>query len=132
MALSKAGKEIVTFIGARTAAQLVTTHLQNLHIATDDGSRGFCGTVVELLEDAFSRREFVRPKVFGCGPTAMLRALAALTVKHDIACEVSLEGPMACGIGICQGCPVELVGKEEAFGLICKDGPVFDVRRIKL
>ena len=132
MALLKAGRKVFTFLGARTAAQLVTAHLENLHIATDDGSRGFCGTVVELVEDAISRREFVRPKVFGCGPTAMLRALAALTMKRDIACEVSLEGPMACGIGICQGCPVELAGEEEAFALMCKDGPVFDVRRIKL
>jgi len=53
-------------------------------------------------------------------------------MEKDIPAEVSLEGPMACGFGICQGCPVELMGGEKKYALMCKDGPTFDVRRIKL
>ena len=73
-----------------------------------------------------------RPKLFACGPTAMLRAVAALAIRQHLPCEVSLEGAMACGIGICQGCPVELAGEEKKYALMCKDGPTFDVRSIRL
>jgi dihydroorotate dehydrogenase electron transfer subunit len=62
----------------------------------------------------------------------MLRALAGFVRETGYPCEVSLEGPMACGIGICQGCPVELVGGPKTYALMCKDGPVFDIRRVKL
>jgi dihydroorotate dehydrogenase electron transfer subunit len=62
----------------------------------------------------------------------MLRAVAELARSRGIPCEVSLEGPMACGIGICQGCPVELTGTEEKYALMCKDGPVFDIERIRI
>ncbi len=62
----------------------------------------------------------------------MLRAVAALAQETGYPCEVSLEGPMACGFGICQGCPVELNGQEKKYALMCKDGPVFDVRTIRL
>ncbi len=127
-----AGKEVLTLIGARTANQLVTAHLENLQIATDDGSRGYSGTVVDLLASTLRMGGPPRPRVFGCGPTPMLRALAELSIAEGLACEVSLEGPMACGMGICQGCPVELVGETKAYALICKDGPTFDVRRIRI
>jgi len=49
-----------------------------------------------------------------------------------IPCEVSLEGPMGCGMGICQGCPVELAGEEKKYALMCRDGPTFDIRNIKI
>ena len=62
----------------------------------------------------------------------MLRALGAFAIEHGIPCEVSLEGPMACGFGICQGCPVELIGSERKYALMCKDGPTFDVSTIRL
>ncbi len=125
-------KKIVTYLGARTAAQLVPTHLDNVHVATDDGSKGFHGTVVELLTRELEALKASRPKIFACGPTKMLHALATVAIEKDIPAEVSLEGPMACGFGICQGCPVELIGGEKKYALMCKDGPTFDVRRIKL
>jgi dihydroorotate dehydrogenase electron transfer subunit len=62
----------------------------------------------------------------------MLRALAALADREEIPCEVSLEGPMACGFGICQGCPVEAVRGERKYLLMCKDGPTFDTRTIRI
>jgi dihydroorotate dehydrogenase electron transfer subunit len=130
--LREAGKPILTFLGARNAGQLVPHHLEDPQIATDDGSAGFRGNVVELLSSILSHQPVSRPKIFACGPTAMLRALAEFALKHGIPCEVSLEGPMGCGIGICQGCPVELAGEEKKYALMCKDGPVFDVRKIKL
>lgn len=131
MSLRRSGKSLVTVIGARSAAQVVDAHLYNLHIATDDGSRGFHGTVVDLATQLLTADPPRKPMIFACGPTAMLRAVAALAVKEDIPCEVSLEGPMGCGFGVCQGCPVELVGSEKKYALMCKDGPTFDVRKVK-
>ena len=130
-ALLDAGKDIQTFIGARSAGSLALSHLKNPHIATDDGSRGHHGTIVDLVRKTLTKERFKSPKIFGCGPTPMLRALAQLARQMDIPCEVSLEGPMGCGFGICQGCPVELVGQEKKYALMCKDGPVFDIRKIR-
>jgi len=132
VALKAAGKTVQTFLGARTARSVVSAHLDNVRFATDDGTTGFHGTVVDLLRDALGKQSPSSPKIFGCGPTPMLRALADLAVEANICCEISLEGPMACGIGICQGCPVEMTAGEKKYSLMCTDGPVFDVRTIKL
>jgi dihydroorotate dehydrogenase electron transfer subunit len=130
--LKVAGKEVITFLGARTRKAVTPSYLDNLHIATDDGSEGDRGTVVDLARRMFGRLTLRRPKLFACGPTAMLRAVAELARETGFPCEVSLEGPMACGFGICQGCPVELSGQGKKYALMCKDGPVFDVRTIRL
>ncbi len=131
-ALQAGGKKILTILGGRTSEQLLTDHLENVHVATDDGSRGFHGTVVDLAAKLLAELSPARPKLLACGPTAMLRSLAALALRANLPCEVSLEGAMACGIGICQGCPVELVDAEKKYALMCKDGPTFDVRSIRL
>ena len=131
-ALARVGKGMVTFLGARTAAQLVESHLNNVHVATDDGSKGFHGTVVDLTRQYLGTNDIPSPKIFACGPTAMLRSVASLAREMDIPCEVSLEGVMGCGFGICQGCPVELVDGERKYGLMCVDGPTFDVTRVKI
>lgn len=131
-ALLRNKKSIVTLLGARTSNQLVETHLENIYISTDDGSKGLHGNVVDLLKTQFESFSDKRPKIFACGPTKMLQSVAAFALKNEIPCEVSLEGPMACGFGICQGCPVELAGGERKYALMCKDGPTFDVRKIKI
>ncbi|MBX2992231.1 MAG: dihydroorotate dehydrogenase electron transfer subunit [Bacteroidetes bacterium] len=125
-------KSVLTFIGSRTDRQLVKNHLINVHVATDDGTEGLHGTVVDLLKKYSDSYRSGRPKIFACGPTKMLHAVAAFAIENTIPCEVSLEGPMACGFGICQGCPVELTGTERKYALMCKDGPTFDVRRIRI
>lgn len=128
--LKRAGKKIVTFLGSRSSGQMVDSHLDNVHHATDDGSRGFKGTVVGALAEWLLQNDSHRVKIFACGPTPMLRGVSTIARSRQILCEVSLEGPMACGFGICQGCPVEFKGSERKYGLMCKDGPVFDSRRI--
>ena len=131
-ALLRSGKSMLTFLGARTAAQLVESHLHNVHVATDDGSKGFHGTVVDLVRQFINKNDVASPKIFACGPTAMLRAVAALARETRIPCEVSMEGVMGCGFGICQGCPVELVNGEKKYGLMCVDGPTFDISRVNI
>lgn len=130
--LKAAGKRVMTFLGGRNARQVVQEHLENPLIATDDGSLGFRGTVVDLLRAELAKHRVPAPKIFACGPTPMLRAVAEFARASGIPCEVSLEGPMACGIGICQGCPVELTGTDRKYALMCKDGPVFDIEKIRI
>jgi len=129
--LRRRNKEIVTFAGFRNSGQIYTEHLVNIHLATDDGSKGFQGTVVQMLESFLEQTNPGRPKIFACGPTPMLKALAELADKKNISCEVSLEEHMACGIGICQGCPVERKNDSSKYALVCKDGPIFFTTEIK-
>ncbi len=130
--LTQRRKKLITFLGARSASQITTEHLENPHIATDDGSGGFQGTVVQLLERYLQTTPIERPKIFGCGPTPMLKALSDLSIRLGVPCELSLEGDMACGVGICQGCPVERVDGEKKYALVCVEGPTFDCTKIRL
>lgn len=128
--LLKKKKEIFSFVGGRTKNDVITYNFLNVLTATDDGSLGFKGNVVQLLEKNLSELKKKRLKVFGCGPNAMLRALKQLCINHNIICEVSTECAMACGFGICQGCPIESTQQKDKFLLVCKDGPVFNIKDV--
>lgn len=130
--LAQLHRSIVTFVGFRSTEAVVAEHLINVHVATDDGSGEFKGTVVDLMKREFHLFQNKRPKIFACGPTPMLKAVAEFATERNIPCEVSLEGPMACGFGICQGCPVQLRDGDKKYALMCKDGPTFDIRKIIL
>jgi len=72
-----------------------------------------------------------RVEIFTCGPTPMLRAVAALAAEFDVSCQVSLEEFMACAVGGCAGCTVEVKTPEgPAMKRVCVDGPVFDARTV--
>jgi dihydroorotate dehydrogenase electron transfer subunit len=131
-ALLTAEKEIITLVGARTARQITEQHLKNVRVATDDGSKGMKGTVLDLLKTVIGGVKPNTVKVFGCGPTPMLKALSALVSAAGIDCELSLEGDMACGMGICQGCPVERTDGKKKYALVCTDGPTFNIKDIIL
>jgi len=132
LALRNSGRAITTFLGARTRGLLVDSHLENVSVSTDDGSAGFKGTVVDLLRSRLRTDRYERPKIFACGPNPMLRSLSLFAAEHQIPCEVSLESPMGCGVGICQGCPVALADHEGQYALVCRDGAVFDSRRVRI
>ncbi len=70
-------------------------------------------------------------KIFACGPTPMLKAVAALAERYGVACEVSLEEFMACAVGGCAGCavPIRTPGGM-AMKRVCVDGPVFDATAV--
>ncbi|MDO4459236.1 MAG: dihydroorotate dehydrogenase electron transfer subunit [Clostridia bacterium] len=98
----------------------------DVRIATDDGSYGHHGLVIDLIKDE-------KPDIiYACGPTPMLKAVAAFAEENGIECQISLEERMACGIGACLGCAVKLRDDEgnEYNGHVCKDGPVFDHRKV--
>lgn len=125
-------KNIISFVGGRTKNDVITYGFKNYKIATDDGSIAFKGNVVELLEKNLENIDIPNSKVFACGPNVMLRALKNFCIKNNLDCEVSTESAMACGFGICQGCPIESTTDDEKYLLICKDGPVFNVKDVVL
>jgi dihydroorotate dehydrogenase electron transfer subunit len=129
--LEKKKVKILTFVGSRSLLRIDELHLRNVLHATDDGSVGFKGNVVESLAGYLQTHAPAKPKIFGCGPTKMLSSLSELAQAKGLHCELSLEGDMACGIGICQGCPVETNNGSKKYALVCTDGPTFDCREIK-
>lgn len=97
-------------------------------IATEDGSTGTKGTVI----DALNENGVSGDVLYACGPIPMLKALKDWA--KDIECQVSLEERMACGIGACLACVCKTKEKDEHTNVcnkrICKDGPVFDAKEI--
>jgi NAD(P)H-flavin reductase len=90
-------------------------------LATDDGSAGHHGHVTDLLDDLLEHRQDI--VVFACGPPAMLQAVQSRAARHQVAAQLALEAPMACGYGACFGCVVDTVA---GYKRVCVDGPVFD------
>ncbi len=107
----------------------------SVHIATEDGSMGTKGFVTDLLPDIFEKSGVPaeKTKVACCGPKPMLRAAAKECEKLHLRCWVSLESPMACGMGICFGCVVNYLDDSGQWDYrrTCVDGPVFDASRLK-
>jgi len=119
------------FLGARSAAEVPGTEdfdgllARAPHIATDDGTSGVHGNVVDLLKAEFAGGR--RPaQVLACGPDPMLRATAAACRAFDVVCIVSMEAPMACGVGTCRGCVLRTA--DDSNFTLCVDGPVVDAR----
>jgi dihydroorotate dehydrogenase electron transfer subunit len=93
-----------------------------VHLATDDGTLGFHGFVTQLLESHPPPQHLV-----GCGPEPMLRALAQLAGSWGVPCYLSLETPMACGVGICFSCVTRIRTADGwDYRRVCVDGPIFD------
>jgi dihydroorotate dehydrogenase electron transfer subunit len=99
----------------------------DVHLATLDGSTGRKGTVVDLL-DAVLGEPSGSCRIACCGPEPMMAAVTRWAQAHDMACDVSLEAPMACGIGICFTCvaPVRDATGAWDYRRTCIEGPVFD------
>lgn len=99
--------------------------------STLDGSFGFNGNVVQLLETHLLRMK--RPlQICACGPEAMYKALKSLLDPERITCQVLLEERMACGLGLCFGCVTKTSDENEPYKRVCLEGPVFDLWQISL
>ncbi len=132
--LKALGNEVAVFYGAQNRYQLILAEELsglriNLATATDNGSAGFKGTVVDLV------REKGLPPVdiiYAAGPPPMLRELVGLLREVGMPrTEVSLEERMGCGIGACLGCAVKVNGTEgPVYKRVCADGPVFAAEEV--
>ena len=101
-------------------------------IATDDGSVGVHGTVV----DAMKENELTADVIYACGPKPMLRGVAQYALEKGIKCYVSMEERMACGVGACLGCVCQSKEVDDHSHVknkrVCKDGPVFLSTEVEL
>ena len=91
---------------------------------TDNGNYGKSGSVLNYLEDLI--KEYKPEVIYSCGPHIVLKTVAELGKKYNIETQVAMEKVMACGIGVCRGCVIDVIkdGKVQN-ATVCKDGPVF-------
>ena len=104
----------------------------DLHIATEDGSAGVKGNVMDAVREDHLEADVI----FACGPAPMLRAIKAYGLEKGIPCWISMEEKMACGVGACLACvcqSTEVDGHSHVHNKrICKDGPVFLAEEVEL
>lgn len=80
---------------------------------------------------SLDRAALAEVEMFVCGPTAMLKAAAAVARRFEVPCQVSLEEFMACAVGGCAGCAVRVETPQgPAMKRVCVDGPVFDAQAV--
>ncbi|ANE22752.1 oxidoreductase [Denitrobacterium detoxificans] len=127
----EAGVPVDVVLGAQNASALVTRERYAALLgadpvcATDDGSYGFKGFATIPAAELMQKNEYSR--VITCGPEPLMRAVANSAAEAGIACQVSMERRMACGVGACLSCVVETAqGKKRA----CVDGPIFEADQV--
>jgi len=122
----------LVLIGAKTKSHILCekefkNYGCDVKIATDNGSAGSRGRVTALLEGILSEEETGQAVIYGCGPNPMLKELSRISNEIGVPAQLSLEAHMACGIGACLGCAVRT---KEGYQRVCKEGPVFDARKM--
>ncbi len=130
-------KEINIYLGYRSASAGLFLaeefkNYGNVFIATDDGSAGTHGTVLDALKESA-----VKPSaIYACGPMPMLKGIKAYCEEALIPAYISLEERMACGVGACLGCVVKTRFKDEHSKVenarICTEGPVFAAKDVDI
>ena len=125
--MKRQGVEPTFLLGARTASDLLMLPLFNkygrVYVTTEDGSMGEPGFVTNhslLQQERFDR-------ISTCGPTPMMKAVASYARRCETNCEASLENLMACGLGACLCCVEKTT---EGNLCVCKDGPVFNIKKL--
>jgi dihydroorotate dehydrogenase electron transfer subunit len=121
------GIDPIFLLGARSQENLLQieefTKTGEVFVTTEDGSRGEKGFVTQhsVLENLHF------DIIYTCGPKPMMQSVAKFAREHEIECEVSLENRMACGLGACLCCVEDT---EEGNVCVCKEGPVFNIKRL--
>ena len=107
-------------------------HGYEVYIATEDGSVGTKGNVMNAIEENGLSADII----YACGPTPMLRAIKQYAEEMDIPAYISLEERMACGVGACLGCVAKTKHKDHHSNVnnarICTDGPVFEAKEVDI
>lgn len=121
------GAEPVFLLGARSANDLLELDafesIGTVYVTTEDGSAGEKGFVT--CHSVLQRERF--SQISTCGPKPMMVAVAKYAAKAGVFCEASLENMMACGLGACLCCVEKTT---EGNLCVCKEGPVFNVKRL--
>ena len=126
--LNAKGVRPTLLLGGKAETDLLRlADYQNLgetFVTTEDGSLGDKGFVT--MHSVWQKQSF--DKIYVCGPKPMMKAVAKLAAEKNVWCEVSLENLMACGLGACLCCVEDTV---DGHVCVCKEGPVFNTRRLK-
>lgn len=125
--MKRMGCEPTFLLGARSAKDLLMLdefrQYGRVFVTTEDGSEGERGFVTN--HSLLSQEQFDR--IATCGPKPMMVAVARYAAKVSVECEVSLENMMACGLGACLCCVEKTT---EGNLCVCKEGPVFNTKRL--
>jgi len=114
-------------ISLASGVQNLAVEVGRAEIATDDGSGGFRGSVVDAVREWRDKRppdDTRRIEYYACGPSPMLAAIDSLASESGQGAHVSVEQWMACGVGACHGCVVPT--RSGTYLRACADGPVFN------
>ena len=126
--LNEKGIRPTLLLGGKSESDLLRLEdykqLGETFLTTEDGSLGEKGFVTQ--HSVWQKQSF--DKIYVCGPKPMMKAVAKLATEKGIWCEVSLENLMACGLGACLCCVEDTV---DGHVCVCKEGPVFNTRRLK-
>src|SRR5262245_10997942 len=103
-----------------------------VHLSTDDGSYGHHGFVTDVVHKLLVQSSAESRQIVCCGPERMMEAVAEIAHRFEVPCQVSLETPMACGIGICFTCVAKVRQSDGSWDYkrTCVEGPVFDAEQI--
>jgi dihydroorotate dehydrogenase electron transfer subunit len=125
----------IAFVGGRRRVDILCEdEFQRLgwdvRVTTEDGSHGEKGLVTQPLLTELKRTTAGR-KLFACGPTAMLKAVAKIAEEFNVPAELSMDEHMCCGVGVCLTCviPVKTADGWD-YQRTCTEGPVFDSREV--
>jgi len=125
--LSRRGFQPTFLLGARSGGDLLLLdefqRYGRVFVTTEDGSAGERGFVTQ--HSLLKKEHF--DMIYTCGPTPMMKAVVTYAQKAESTCEASLENMMACGLGACLCCVEKTT---EGNLCVCKDGPVFNVKRL--
>ena len=110
-----------------TAAELEELGI-TVGLAAEEGGNLYRGLVTGLLERFVETNRVRDAWLFACGPWPMLEKVARLARSRGLRCQVALEEMMACGMGVCNSCVVEVVEPDGSIAhrKLCTDGPVLD------
>lgn len=123
------GPSARVMLGFRTGEHAAAARLfaGEPRVATDDGSIGRAALVTELLREELDAGE-AAPRVYACGPPAMLEGVRAICAEREVPAQLALESGMACGFGACFGC---VVPTRAGYVRLCVDGPVIDAGELE-
>ena len=93
--------------------------------------KGYVTDLAREYLDSLSSNNLKEIEIFTCGPNPMLEAVSKLSNEYNLPCQASLEEYMACAVGGCAGCVVEVATENgPAMKRVCVDGPVFDAKTV--
>ena len=126
--LNENGIKPTLLLGGKTETDLLRLadyqRFGETFVTTEDGSLGEKGFVTQ--HSVWQKQSF--DKIYVCGPKPMMKAVAKIAAEKGAWCEVSLENLMACGLGACLCCVEDTI---DGHVCVCKEGPVFNIRRLK-